>query len=68
MGLQKGENLLLIIDQFEELFRFKGSRDDKITTVNETEAFIKLLVNAIHQRRLPIYIVMTMRSDFIGEC
>ena len=68
MGLQKNENLLLIIDQFEELFRFKESRDDKITTVNETEAFIKLLVNAVHQRKLPIYIVLTMRSDFIGEC
>ncbi len=68
MGLNKNENLLLIIDQFEELFRFKESRDDKITTVNETEAFIKLLVNAVHQRRLPIYIVLTMRSDFVGEC
>jgi WD40 repeat protein len=68
MGLKKDENLLLIIDQFEELFRFKESRDDSLTVVNETEAFIKLLVNAVHQRKLPIYIVLTMRSDFIGEC
>jgi hypothetical protein len=68
MGLNKGENLLLIIDQFEELFRFKESRDDRITTINETEAFIKLLVNAVRQRKLPIYIVLTMRSDFVGEC
>ncbi len=68
IGLEKGENLLLIIDQFEELFRFKESREDTLTTINETEAFIKLLVNAIHQRKLPIYIVLTMRSDFIGEC
>jgi WD40 repeat protein len=68
IGLERGENLLLIIDQFEELFRFKDSRMDTLTTLNETEAFIKLLVNAIHQRKLPIYIVLTMRSDFIGEC
>jgi len=68
MGLKKEENLLLIIDQFEELFRFKESRMDTTTTVNETEAFIKMLVNAVHQRRLPIYVVLTMRSDFIGEC
>lgn len=68
MGLKKGENLLLIIDQFEELFRFKESRDNKQTTLNETEAFIKLLVSAINQRKLPIYVVLTMRSDFIGEC
>lgn len=68
IGLEKGENLLLIIDQFEELFRFKDSRENTLTTLNETEAFIKLLVNAIHQRKLPIFIVLTMRSDFIGEC
>lgn len=68
MQLQKGENLLLVIDQFEELFRFKDSRDDTVTTLNETEAFIKLLVNSVRQRKLPIYIVLTMRSDFVGEC
>jgi WD40 repeat protein len=68
MGLKQNENLLLVIDQFEELFRFKESRDNISTTLNETEAYIKLLVNSIHQRNLPIYIVLTMRSDFIGEC
>jgi len=68
MRLNPGENLLLVIDQFEELFRFKESRDDSNTTINETEAYIKLLVNAIHQRSLPIYVVLTMRSDFIGDC
>ncbi len=67
MKIPKGENLLIIIDQFEELFRYKESRKDS-TTLNETEAFIKLLVNAVNQRDLPIYIVITMRSDFIGEC
>lgn len=65
--LAKGENILLILDQFEELFRFKESRKD-ITAVNETEAYIKMLVNAIRQKDQPIYVVLTMRSDFIGEC
>jgi WD40 repeat protein len=65
--LAPGENILLILDQFEELFRFKESRKD-LTAVNETEAYIKLLVNAIRQTDQPIYVVLTMRSDFIGEC
>ncbi len=65
--ISPGENILLILDQFEELFRFKESRKD-ITVVNETEAYIKLLVNAIKQKDQPIYVVLTMRSDFIGEC
>ena len=67
MKVPEKENILLIIDQFEELFRYKESRKDS-TTVNETEAYIKLLVNAVKQKELPIYIVLTMRSDFIGEC
>lgn len=65
--ISSGENILLILDQFEELFRFKESRKDT-TAVNETEAYIKLLVNAIKQKDQPIYVVLTMRSDFIGEC
>jgi WD40 repeat protein len=65
--LEPDENILLILDQFEELFRFKESRKD-ITVVNETEAYIKMLVNAIRQKDQPIYVVLTMRSDFIGEC
>ena len=67
MKIAGNENVLLIIDQFEELFRFKESRKDS-TAFNETEAYIKLLVNAIRQKGYPIYVVLTMRSDFIGEC
>ncbi len=67
MNLKKGENMLLIIDQFEELFRFIENRKDT-TTLNETEAYIKLLVEAVQQSSVPIYVVLTMRSDFIGDC
>ncbi len=31
-------------------------------------AFVKLLLEATAQRVMPIYVVITMRSDFIGEC
>ena len=52
----------------KSFFALRDSRDNTVTTINETEAYIKLLVNAISQRRLPVYVVITMRSDFIGEC
>ncbi|MCD4834381.1 MAG: hypothetical protein K8R31_11340 [Bacteroidales bacterium] len=61
------ENILIIVDQFEELFRYKSSRKDQ-STYNESEAFVKLLVNANRTTDIPVYIVLTMRSDFIGEC
>ncbi len=61
------ENFLILVDQFEELFRYK-----KIEAVNsesdESSAFVNLLLEAIHQYKEPIYIALTMRSDFIGEC
>ncbi|KPK86791.1 MAG: hypothetical protein AMS27_04245 [Bacteroides sp. SM23_62_1] len=60
-------NILLMVDQFEELFRFKKSRRDEIT-FNESEAYVKLLVSAVRQKEVPIYVILTMRSDFIGEC
>jgi WD40 repeat protein len=68
LKLDTDHNLLLIFDQFEELFRFKESRINATTIINETESYIKLIVNAINQRKIPIYVVITMRSDFIGEC
>lgn len=61
------ENILIIVDQFEELFRYKGSRKDQ-SSYNESEAFVKLLVNANKVQDVPVYVVLTMRSDFIGEC
>lgn len=67
MEREESENILLMVDQFEELFRFKKSRSDT-SSVNESEAFVKLLVEAVEQTELPIYIILTMRSDFIGEC
>jgi WD40 repeat protein len=63
----KKENILLLVDQFEELFRFKKSTKDS-SAYNESLAYVKLLLEAVKQSEVPIYMVLTMRSDFIGEC
>ncbi len=62
-----GENILLLVDQFEELFRYRISHKGQ-ETFNESVAFVKLLVEAVNQTEMPVYVVLTMRSDFIGEC
>ncbi|MTI22993.1 High-affnity carbon uptake protein Hat/HatR, partial [Fulvivirga sp. RKSG066] len=68
LQLRKSEdkNYLILVDQFEELFRFKDSAD--AGSVNETLAFVNLLMEAVDYPDAPIYIGITMRSDFIGDC
>ena len=62
--LPAGQNLLIVIDQFEELFRFTGTSGQP----GDDAAFVKLILEATRQTEEPIYIALTMRSDFIGEC
>lgn len=81
-------NLLLLIDQFEELFSFAGYKEKQPLGSSDQENKEKVLADTIeHERRrdegsdfvaimlglakqtaLPVYVVMTMRSDFLGDC
>ncbi len=65
---RENTNFLIIIDQFEELFRFKNSDDEEVQYTQEANDYINLLYEAIHFNDLPIFIIFTMRSDYIGEC
>ncbi len=58
-------NLLIVVDQFEELFRFE--RHD-LKAKDEAHAFVELLLEASRAPEVPIYIVLTMRSDYLGDC
>jgi hypothetical protein len=63
-------NLLILVDQFEELFtnteNFPNGRPSE-----ETITLNNLLINTskiCKEKGIPIYIVCTMRSDYIGDC
>ncbi|MFY9309277.1 MAG: hypothetical protein WAQ28_09555 [Bacteroidia bacterium] len=66
----KGANLLILVDQFEELFtnneNFNNGRPSlqAITLIN----LIIETTRIAERENLPIYIVCTMRSDYIGDC
>jgi energy-coupling factor transporter ATP-binding protein EcfA2 len=62
---QEKSNLLIIVDQFEELFRF--NRDNLGKPDIETH-FVNLLLKASANPELPIYVIITMRSEFLGDC
>jgi WD40 repeat protein/energy-coupling factor transporter ATP-binding protein EcfA2 len=67
-NLTKGENLLVIVDQFEELFRYSKYEEREHGEKVTSQAFINLLLNAINHEEANIYIGLTMRSDFLGDC
>jgi acetolactate synthase regulatory subunit len=59
-------NLLIVVDQFEELFRFQQARTIQVR--EEAADFVSILLYLAEQSVVSIYIILTMRSDFIGEC
>ena len=67
-GIDTKNNLLILVDQFEEIFRFSKLEKDAKQGKRDSVAFINLLLKASKQKEMPIYVVFTMRSDFLGDC
>lgn len=98
---EREENLLVVVDQFEELFRYtckpSKSRFQKRAPASSPEAravkvhgpsnngkglpraevekyedeaanFVKILLEATRQDKVPIFVVVTMRSDYFADC
>jgi multidrug efflux pump subunit AcrA (membrane-fusion protein) len=61
-----GANVCLLLDQVEEVFRFSKLADE--AAKNEASQYIALVLGALSQREVPVYVVMGMRSDFINDC
>src|SRR5262249_6133259 len=66
-------NLLVVVDQFEELFRYQSLAQPIVsgtgrTTAEDTTAFVNLLLEVCAGGERPVYVALTMRSDFLGEC
>lgn len=65
-------NLLVVADQFEELFRYHkvgaSGSEAAYGLDEEAKAFVNLLLEVCEHTSLPVYVVLTMRSDFLGDC
>jgi energy-coupling factor transporter ATP-binding protein EcfA2 len=64
-GLRPDDAVLIVVDQFEELFRFKRVAP---TAADDAAAFVKLLLEASRHASRAIHVVLTMRSEFLGNC
>ncbi len=66
--LSPHENLLIVVDQFEELFRFSKYEKDNKFNKSDAMHFVQILLTAALQEEYPVYVLITMRSDFLGDC
>ena len=71
----EGFSILIVVDQFEEIFRYaelaEGEADDPLLRESrrqEAEAFVQLLLEASRDPNRPIHVMVTMRSDYLGDC
>ena len=60
---------LIVIDQFEEIFRYHKKINSE-TDKDEPFKFVNLFLDLIGEENFsaPIYVVLTMRSDFLDSC
>ncbi len=61
--LPEHARVLVVVDQFEEIFRYR-----RMTDADECTAFVKLLLHAAAEPDAPVRVVLTMRSDALGFC
>jgi WD40 repeat protein len=68
-------SFLIVVDQFEELFRYDVAgltqRGERLTRGQRQELvakFVQLLLEASRAPGRSIHVLITMRSDFIGDC
>jgi len=66
-GSPPGTNLMVVVDQFEDLFRLvDGGKLDPLRAAH----FINLLLTVAEEPRtdFPVYAVITLRSEYLGHC
>lgn len=62
--------IIVVVDQFEELFAFRraGMNRDSVASRDEAAAFVGMLLRSASESAGRVWVVLTMRSDFIGDC
>ena len=67
---RKASNLIILVDQFEEFFTNRENFSNGEPSLNSTSTVNLLLETAkiALKEDLPIYVICTMRSDYIGQC
>ena len=65
--IKHDDNILLIIDQFEELFRYPSPGNRELSNEN-AKKFIDFLLNSLITPDVNIFIIITMRTEYLAQC
>lgn len=60
--------VLILVDQFEEIFKLRKSKHSDLGQRNQAVSFVELLLRTARQTNRPVYVLLTMRSDYLGDC
>ena len=69
-GKRKAANLMIIVDQFEEFFTNPENFYNEAPS-QDSQIVVNLVLETARiaiKRNIPVYLVCTMRSDYIGQC
>lgn len=61
------QQIVIVIDQFEEVFRYNPPTS-RGTEGDEATDFIDLIVSAVRQPDQGLYVVLTLRSEYVADC
>ncbi len=68
LGIATENPVILVVDQFEELFRFSRVSDAEERREQDAVLFVQLLLELSRHWARRAHVLITMRSDFIGDC
>jgi formylglycine-generating enzyme required for sulfatase activity len=60
------QRILIVADQFEEIFAYRKDTM-KIDGGNSAALFVDMLLTATQAPDVPLYVVLTMRTDYLGD-
>ena len=65
--IEHDDNVLLVIDQFEDIFRYQlsGKTENLNSLVNK---FVDFLIASMSKPDENIFIILTMSTEYLGEC
>src|SRR5688572_28159816 len=57
------ENVFFLVDLFEEVFRYQENTENS-EAQDDAQLYVNLILTAVKQTKAPVYVALTMRSDF----